>query len=388
MANILAAASGNWSATGTWSGGALPSSADTVYANGFTVAIDQNVTVVEIRADANAGVATAGGGFTVAAASGVTRVINAKLTSANLAANPSSGGVVNVTGALTSSAYHAVTFSGAGTVNLTGNWTSSIATENGIGNGTTINLTGNFFYSGASHGLGVRNFNNISITGDVTNSGTAASAILLAGSGGTLTVVGTVTGGNGASNYGVWVNAAHTAYVSRAVGGAAGPGVQASSGTSYITRAAGGVGAVGVSCASGAVVYIEEIEYGSTTGASPTSGLIRLTDKTSNKCLFFRQGLSLKTVSDIAGLGVLPAVTDVRSGVTFNAGQLTGTCAVPAASLVAAGTAIDATTGTAAITSSAIQSACASALAAFASGRLADVATTATTGQQIADATF
>ena len=43
MAVIKAQASGNWSAVGTWSGGVVPSLNDTVYANSFTVALDQAI---------------------------------------------------------------------------------------------------------------------------------------------------------------------------------------------------------------------------------------------------------------------------------------------------------------------------------------------------------
>jgi len=43
MAVIKAAASGNWSATGTWTGGVVPTLNDTVYANSFTVALDQAI---------------------------------------------------------------------------------------------------------------------------------------------------------------------------------------------------------------------------------------------------------------------------------------------------------------------------------------------------------
>ncbi len=45
MATARAIASGNWSATGTWNGGVLPGNGDTVYANGFTVTIDQNIDI-------------------------------------------------------------------------------------------------------------------------------------------------------------------------------------------------------------------------------------------------------------------------------------------------------------------------------------------------------
>jgi hypothetical protein len=52
-----------------------------------------------------------------------------------------------------------------------------------------------------------------------------------------------------------------------------------------------------------------------------------------------------------------PAVTDVRSGVTYADGGLTGTCAVPAAGSVALGVPVDNTTGSAVLTPSAVQAA-------------------------------
>ena len=45
MATRRAIASGNWSTTSTWNGGVLPGNGDTVYSNGFTVTIDQNVDI-------------------------------------------------------------------------------------------------------------------------------------------------------------------------------------------------------------------------------------------------------------------------------------------------------------------------------------------------------
>ena len=45
MATARAIASGNWSATSTWNGGVLPGNGDTVYANNFTVTIDQNLDI-------------------------------------------------------------------------------------------------------------------------------------------------------------------------------------------------------------------------------------------------------------------------------------------------------------------------------------------------------
>lgn len=51
MAVRFAIASGNWSNTAIWDNGALPTSADDVYANSYTVTIDQNVTVNTLRND-------------------------------------------------------------------------------------------------------------------------------------------------------------------------------------------------------------------------------------------------------------------------------------------------------------------------------------------------
>lgn len=48
MATKFAIASGNWSSGSTWNDGTVPLSGDTVYANGFTVTVDQNITVASL----------------------------------------------------------------------------------------------------------------------------------------------------------------------------------------------------------------------------------------------------------------------------------------------------------------------------------------------------
>lgn len=51
MATILAANNGNWSASGTWTSGIIPTTGDVVYANGRTVNINVDIDVAQIRND-------------------------------------------------------------------------------------------------------------------------------------------------------------------------------------------------------------------------------------------------------------------------------------------------------------------------------------------------
>jgi hypothetical protein len=84
---------------------------------------------------------------------------------------------------------------------------------------------------------------------------------------------------------------------------------------------------------------------------SPTSGTgIRLKKLGSNVAVFnYVDAGSAKTLVD-ATQGQMPAESDVRDGVSYASGALTGSCKVPAAASVGFGVPVDATTGTAALT--------------------------------------
>jgi len=64
MANRYAVATGNWSNPAIWDGGTLPQAGDVVRPNGFTVTIDQSITVAGLRDDASAP-AVLGGQFRI-----------------------------------------------------------------------------------------------------------------------------------------------------------------------------------------------------------------------------------------------------------------------------------------------------------------------------------
>ena len=391
MALILSAATGNFNAGATWIGGIVPGAADEARAStGHTVTITANVTCTELSNDGT-GIFTLNNGVTL------TANVTSKSTTVTrnclqfTAASPSVGTIVgNCTGGTVSSAIGANNTS-TGTLNITGNVTSgSGGSSNGANNsGTgTITITGN-----VTAGLGATGANNsgtgtLSITGNVAAGSTANVHGANNNSTGTLTITGNVTGGSGANGHGANNNSTGTLTITgNATGGSAlsygannvstgtititgiatggtiasASGVNnASTGTVNLGRAKGtayGPGntsglaaAVGASNAGLGVIEIQELEFGQ-YGMNPTSGTgIRLKKVSTNQAIFnYVDAGAAKTLVD-ATQGQMPAVTDVRTGVSYASGALTGICAVPAAASVGFGVPVDATTGTAALT--------------------------------------
>ena len=371
-----------WATTPTGTAGAVTIAAGDVLMaqSGHTITINVNTTATEIRNDSTNG-ATGGGSFilndgvtlTANVFCGTTTVLNYN------GSTPNSASIVgSVTGGTSGSATQAVSHGGSGTLNITGTVTG--------GSGTGAN------------GVGLMTAGTLNIVGNVFGSPTVgASGVRFGASNGTVNITGTVTGG-AVADTGVGVNIQLPCTVNItgvAVGGIVGQGVNVNaSATVTITRARGngfGNGSVGLSPAVGvqasqtSSVRVSEIEYGA-LGQSPTGGPVLLSDATSNVAIFYRLGGGQKTLTDPAATADFPANSNVRSGTVFANGNRTGTCAVPAAGSVALGVAVDNTTGTAVLTSAAAQSACNSALTAFSSGRLANVATVDSTGAQVAAA--
>lgn len=385
MAIYYARANGNvngtiWATTPTGTASDLFSSftsADTLMSNSFTVTLNVNTTVLEVRSD-NANSATAGGSFTLSNSITLTANIVAGSTSSCLGyggASPNSANIVgSVTGGSGSSSTGAVNHTGTGTLNVTGNitgGTNSQATGIQMTGGGTLNITGNITGGSASNANGVTAAtaaSTINITGTITGGTNAAAFGLAHGTTGTTTITGVVVGGS--TGPGVSVNAAGTVTVTRAKGNGFGNG------------SVGLSAAVGVSNTSqGSATRVYEIEYGD-LGQSPTTGPIILLNDTSNVALFYRTSGGKKTLIDSSASAGHPAITNVRSGISYANGNLTGTCAVPSAGSVALGVAVDNTSGTAILTQANVETA----LGSFASGRLSNCATIATVGQQLSDA--
>lgn len=412
MAVYFARANGNvnaaiWATTPSGSAASQTFAAgDVLLSNGFTVTINVNTDLGptgEVRNDTTGG-ATQGGSFT--------------LNAVTLTANVFAGGAVNVA-CLTASAGSGATATIVG--NLTGGTgsTASAVTQAGAG---TLSVVGNVTGGSAVNSMGINTNSNtgpVVVVGNVT-AGSNAPGIYMAGTSGSLTITGNVTASasqdgvlsDQTTSNGVTITGSANGAASGAVsgvnqrnagtltitgsctgGGSGGAGLR-NSGTGTVTvtgRAIGGAntsGGPGVRNDSTGAVTIDEIEYGSSNGASPTQGAIRFANKTSNVALLFRQGLSQKTLVDINSTSLLPAASDVRFGTTYNAGGSTGTLRVPSAANVLQGVLVDATTGTLMLTAAEFWAyATSSATTAGSMGeRLRNAATVASTGQQLADA--
>ena len=149
MALRYAVATGNWSNTATWDGGTLPTAADDVFSNNFTVTIDGTFTVLSIRNTLNAAapVIAAGGQFryanngnlTCTAAQAIfvgstTPTLEMTLATPNI--GTFNGSVLTMTN---TGSYIAIRLSSSGTLNLNGNYNN----DNGQGGRCVITTTGN-----------------------------------------------------------------------------------------------------------------------------------------------------------------------------------------------------------------------------------------------------
>ena len=350
MAIVYAVKTGNWSDTTVWNTGALPTSADDVYSNNFTVGINQNINVISLRNGATTGV-TAGGQFTGTA--GFTYVCDTIVNGAGISTLRFLG--INGTCVVTANTIIAGT---------------SFALE--LINSVSLNITinGNIFGAPLSAGTGL-NFNGGTITSCVIN-GNLTAQIGVASNGGattsTVTVNGVVTSSASASAIINFANSATNIFT--------------------ITKAAtpdNGLAAI-INNSKLATVTVKEIEQG-VFGQVPIGGYVRLSTESGAFYKGVTTGISTRTLSDPADIaGQVPAQTDVRFGVSYQGGSKTGSAYIPAAASVGFGVPVDNTTGTAALTPASVWDAATSSLTTSGSigERLKNASTVDTTGDQLA----
>lgn len=451
MAVRYAVATGNWSNTSTWDGGTLPTTADDVYANNFTVTIDISVTVLSIRNTAQTPAVAGGnfvlnngvvinctsGGLVIGGSQLLSYAGNGSVTINSSISGISSGsningfvisgtGIVTINGTINGSTSSVVTPSiinvtGAATLNIVGNinsfssaainstsvrMTASGSTLNVVGNiesrgtqketvilnaGTTLNLTGNAFVqlttANSARSI-VASAAILNITGDLylintTGVNTGMSA-LQALNGCTINVTGNVysdptvtstTGGavavsiGGTPSYYKQIGTVTAGYRDVALVSTVINGINIMSGP-FIS------GVYGI-----LPFIIQRMHYFRTIGS-----YYEFRDETTNG------GLPPGPIAPATRLVSPDTVVDspipanVRNGITYALGSLTGTLAVPAPGSVALGVPTDNTVGTAVLTPDAIWDYATSSITDDNSigARLKNVSTVDTTGSQLA----
>jgi hypothetical protein len=368
MAIYYARASGNingsiWSLTPTGTAGSVTlNSSDILMSNSFTVTINVDTTVSQIRNDTANG-ATNGGEFILGN--------NIRLTSdiyvRRVAASFLIGGLQATNGTIIGNIY---SYTGGGTqlgISVTGNL---VITGNLYGAAALCNCSsGTVTIIGNVYGSNDNSFNVATVfTAPTSNLNT----------GGTINIIGAAFAGDfGIAAQNTGNNT--TLIVIRAVGNGFGNG---STGKNSV---------VGVSSSQTGLTQVYEIEYGD-LGQSPTSGPVFLIPSSTNVALFYRPSTTQKTlISGDSILNVFPNASNVRKGISFNAGNSVGTMSVPPAQSVASGVPVDNTTGTAVLTIDDISKVWDVPVSSISvSGsigeRLKNCSTVATMGQQLAQA--
>ena len=412
MALRYAVATGNWSNTATWDGGTLPTAADDVFSNNFTVTIDGTFTVLSIRNTLNvaAPIIAAGGQFrfanggnlTCTAAQAIfvgstTPTLEMTLASPNTATF--NGSVLTMTGGIS---YTAIRHSGTGTLNLNGNYNldgtvartlilvNSTGTLNIVGN-----VTGNYIVQFCTT-LSMTSAGILNITGDVigSNTGQVNSSTVVA-SLGTINITGNTTGAtNPAINLSGAVNYTQIGNVNAST---VQPAIYNQ--TTAATISVTGIITAGSGSPAIYSAFALTIGYGSGTFVKLSGNVInttnimavvapRVTIDTNTSTWLFQISTGGNRTLYAAGVALgNPATSNVRFGTTYGASsELTGTLRVPSAANVLSGVLVDATTGTLLMTPADFWNyLIASGFTANSIGdRLQNAATVATTGGQIA----
>ncbi len=352
MATRYAVATGNFSAAATWDGGTtIPTTGDDVYSNNFTVTIDTNITVQTLRNTANASpVITLGGGFVVNNGISVTctgttvsgfstgLVQGATATSVfSIAGTNSATLTSNYVGGISGSCNPTVTLNSTGTLTIIGNATgtanASTAQCTNISANGTLTLTGNVLGgSGNANTIGilVSSACTINITGNVT--GNVASGIfVLTNSAINLNVTGAQLAGNVAA-----IN-------HNGSGGSTVSLIGSSTSSSTIAACTFITAPNAIITASGPFVNTNSF-------MAIAAFRMRIFSTAITSWTFQNQSAGTKILYTADSVLGQPAITDVRNGVSYASGSLTGTCYVPPAASVAFGVPVDNTTGTAMIT--------------------------------------
>jgi hypothetical protein len=327
----------------------LPGASDVVYFNNFTVQMDVDATVLQIRNNTATGV-TAGGTGVIS----TSRTVNADLFHASgnnlISITASFPSVVNINGNLvstsTSNFNAGVRLTSSATLNFVGNVTTTVWRGIELASAATLNLTGDV-YGGTQAGAGGATGVGNGIEGLNSN---------------TINIVGNVFGGSGISNYGIGLQGnSHTVNiignVTAGISNNIGNPCTAirSSGTASVTitgSLSANTNSYGV--AGGLTLYMFGDIYNAANGLIATFINFVFIENV-NSWEFRKSNLTTNTLYTPGVAIGFPATTNVKTGIAYGpTSNLTGTCAVPPANTVSLGVPVDNTVGTASLDANAL----------------------------------
>jgi len=328
MANYRRTATGNWSTLAQWqddSSGSyvastvLPGAADVAYANGFTTTLDIDVVVQELRTTTATNV-NQGGLFDFGAGNNVT----ANIFSGNsICVRNNTANVKNITGNVVAgnqSFNGAVQNESTGTINLYGN---------GVGGNNS---------GGRCHAVLNVSSGTVNIYGNITGGNANTCAGIRNASSGVINIFGIAGGGDVVGN--VNPNSGAPGIMNDGVGSTTYVSLLRSSNTSAGATPISAGGAAGT-------LIVNNIEYASNGFPVSISNMLFATTGSLSSKVILSNNTTTTLVDPSTGF---PPTTDVRDGVSYASGGLTGTLKVPPSSSVAVGVPVDNTTGTAIIT--------------------------------------
>jgi hypothetical protein len=319
MANYRRTATGNWTNLAQWeddSGGSyaassvLPGPGDVVYANNFITTLDVDIVVDELRNDLATNI-NGGGRFVYGSGDTVVGNIFASSNANCLLQNTNTikNLIGNITALVNQNTGVVINDSASGILNIIGNIIGGSSFQcMGVINGPgTVNVIGNVTGGSSNFCAGIRN----NTTGFVN-------------------VLGIAEGGSFQNNPGVWNNQNGTTRVT----------TLKASNQSYAGTHTNTINPTGF-------IIVDNIEYAS-NGNSPSNVPILFSDTANKYVTVQTETQGSLTLIDPATTDI-PTETDVRDGVSYASGGLTGTLKVPPSSSVAVGVPVDNTTGTAMI---------------------------------------
>jgi hypothetical protein len=447
MADVRAVKNGNWSDPTVWNTGALPTTADDVFSNNFTVNVDTSFQVLSLRNTSGTSI-TAGGTFnfnsgsisgsctsntsntslipgatnliTITATTGiVTLLLSSSVTCPSIAAS----NLINYTGGCdfvltcptvngnqilftAGSNLSTINKASNGTIIINGDLVGGNASNNQSGMNALFATAGNTIVNGSvsgwSSGTGNTGVNvginqsagSLIVNGNVTGGGTGGSSTQhgITFSGTSVTINGNIIGGSGTSIGLVCSSAANINVNGLLNASSTSPAISSTGAHTLIYS-----GSLAASAGSPAIVSNQVTATNIFTGPFYNNGAVMAVQVA--RMFLSSNSTEWQFTSDAIGVSqslytadlipTYPSASDVRLGTSYSSGSLTGTLAMPQASSVQFGVPVDNTTGSAVLTTASLASAIwdrqRSQLSTTGSigERLQNVATPTTTGTQI-----